>query len=80
MQKEKRIPLTAKQRVIYKKMKELNGSFLKPHRKPTGLDVFRLMDKDLNPVANFREDVVYRLANKNYLKRDGYKFILNDGF
>jgi len=67
---------TATQRKVLKRMEELPESYLRPHKKPNGLEVYRLLDGHHNPVANFQRAMVSRMIGKDLVKKEGSIFKL----
>jgi len=54
----KSIKLTPKEKEIFEALAGSPGGHLYKHVKPTGLVCYRLLDKDRNPLHNFRENAV----------------------
>lgn len=67
----KKPQLSNKQREIKKYLESNPGSFLRAHKSTTGVLMYRLMDKDINPVKTYRRRVVHGLENKGIIQATG---------
>lgn len=70
------IKLTPKERELFEQLKSLPGGKLRQHVKPSNTICFRLLDKDFNPVSNYRYGIVHNLVDKNILQLDGHDYVL----
>jgi len=75
----KAIKLSKKERELFEQLKSLNkngGGRLRQHVKMSNTVCFRLLDKDFNPVSNYRYGTVHNLIDKNILELNGIDYVL----
>jgi hypothetical protein len=70
------IKLTPKEREVFEHLKSLPGGKLRQHVKFSNTICFRLLDKEMNPVANYRYGIIHSLIDKNILELDGHDYVL----
>lgn len=68
----KSVKLTKGQYEIFQALSRQEGAYLYKHVKPTGTICYRLLDKEQNPLANFREGSVHDLIEKGVLLIDNF--------
>lgn len=66
----KSLKLTKKEKEIFDALSSTPDGVLFKHVKPTGLVCYRLLDKDRNPIANFPENKIQGLLDKEVLQID----------
>jgi hypothetical protein len=52
-------------------MRDNKGSFLKGHVKPSGDQCYRLMDANMNPIANVTQQKVLELCAAGFVHHEG---------
>jgi hypothetical protein len=72
----KAIKLTPKERELFEELKSHEGGVLRQHIKPSNAVCFRLLDKEFNPVKNYRYGIVHQLIDKNVLELVGHDYTL----
>lgn len=72
----KAIKLTRMERVVFEHLKQTPGGKLRQHIKTTNTVVFRLLDANFNPLANYRYGTVHSLIDKNILELEGHDYVL----
>lgn len=72
----KAIKLTPKERELFEHLKSTPGGVLRQHVKPSNALCFRLLDKDKNPLRNYRYGMVRNLEDKGVLEINGSDYVL----
>lgn len=70
-----KIKLTKAQQEVYDQIKSYPGGHLRMHRRGGSLLVYRLMDKDLNPVKNLSAPMVRKLIERNWIEKQGDVYV-----
>lgn len=68
--------LTEAQQRILDEIKSFPGGHLRKHWKNDDTVVYRLMDKDINPIKNLSYGMVNKLIEMGFVKRQGDVFVL----
>ncbi len=68
----KSLKLTPKEKEVFVAISSAPNSVLYKHVKPTGTICYRLLDNSKNPIANFRENIVQKLIDKDVLAIDNH--------
>lgn len=63
--------LSKSQQKVIDLMNQFNGSFLRIYKRRSGSLGYRLLDKSISPVTNFRYRTIEILLNIGLLYRDG---------
>lgn len=71
----KSIKLTPKEKEIFGALSATDGGVLFKHVKITGTVCYRLLDKNKNPLANYREGTVQSLIEKEVLQIDNGGYV-----
>lgn len=68
--------LTPKEKELFEKLIATEDGFLRRHKTMTGNFCFRLLDNKINPISNYKSEVVKSLIEKGWLKLDGDKYFV----
>lgn len=70
------VKLTPKERELFEALKSTQGGVLRQHIKKSNTVCFRLLDKEMNPLKNYRYGMVHNLIDKNILELSGHDYVL----